>query len=304
MVLLMVIFAMIAGLSLALQGPVNSALGRRTTVLQATAVSFTGGVILLGLLLPLFGQGTLMNITKAKPWQLLGGIYGVTNAAVVVAAIPVLGAALTLTAIMLGQLLAAALIDVWGLFGTEPYPISFLRIAGIIIVAFGILLIYKGNKTSSTTSKQSVSIPMLLVSFIAGILGAFQAPTNAALSRIVGKVEGAFVSFTVGLIPVLLVLLFIGSAKRRPLKGAGIKPWMLTGGAFGVTGVFLGLYTIPTLGAALQIACCLTGMLVGGILTDTFGLLQSAKIKINPYRILGVLVILTGVALVTLDKMH
>lgn len=306
MYFIMSVLAVFAGVFFAVQGPINTALGKRTSVFQAAAVSFLGGAVISGIIALILRRGDLGQIKNAPFWQLIGGCYGAVNVAVTIAAIPVVGAALALTAIMFGQILAAAVIDGFGLLGSPKVNISSLRIAGIIFVAAGILMIYfgsqekkEGEKSTSAKKGRGKAIIIMFLAFLAGILGAMQSPTNAALASVIGSWEGTFVSFIAGFVVLLPITLAANKGRLKPMTKVGIKWWMLTGGLCGVGGIFLNIFTVPSLGTALQVACGMLGQLTAGILIDSLGLIQTQKVKINFLRVLGVLTIACGVVLVT-----
>ncbi len=306
----MSLLAIAAGLSFAVQGPVNSALGKRTHALWATFISFLGGTIILIPVLLLVGNGSLMDVTKAQPWQFLGGLYGAFNVCVTILAMPVLGVALPLTAVMLGQMLSGAIIDGFGLLGVEKANVTGFRVAGIIAVFFGILLIYLGSakgaseeKKGEFAQKKGKRLVVLSLCFIGGVLGGMQSPTNAVLASVIGNWESTFMSFAIGVVSVGIVMLIVGKGKIKPMRGVGVKPWMLIGGLYGVIGIFLNLYTVSTLGAAFEVACCNVGQLSTGLIIDGFGLLGTEKVKVEKDRVIGVAVIMVGVVLVTIEKL-
>lgn len=300
---LMTLLALMAGLILALQGPVNSAIGTRTNVWIGTTISFTGGVVALIVLVLLLGQGDLSQISSAEPWQLVGGLYGIVSVSVTIAVMPKLGAALSLMAIMLGQLSMGALIDEFGWFGASRKEVTPLRIIGILIIAVGIVVVYRaslksGGDRSSHGSKAVPNSFLLLIAFLSGAAMAMQSPTNASLAGIVGSLEGTLISFAVGAVGSWIILLVYFLAKREALpsfSNKGIKPWMLFGGLFGVVGIFLNLYTVTAIGAALQAASGMVGQLLGGIIIDTTGLCSSPRVKVTKLRIAGILIITAGV---------
>jgi len=305
MTLLYPFLALLAGLLLAVQGPVNTALGKRTDRYLATLVSFSGGWLVLALIVALFGNGNLSGITAARLWQLLGGLYGAFGVCVSIAAIPLLGVALTLMVSLLGQLITAVLIDVFGLLGQCPLPISPLRLAGILAVAAGIWLLYAANSAqqSAAAGKRPRTALMVLLVFLSGVGGAVQSPTNASLAGMIGQWESTFISFTTGTLAILLVVLCTGKGKIKPLRGVGVRFWMLGGGLFGLTAIFLNLYTVVKLGAALQVASGLLGQLLAGVVIDSFGLIETPRKRISPLRAAGIVAVTLGVALVTLAKL-
>jgi len=61
----------------------------------------------------------------------------------VVRTIPVLGVAAATTAIIVGQVLTAALVDHLGLFGLEKMSFNWYRVAGTVLMASGAFLLLK-----------------------------------------------------------------------------------------------------------------------------------------------------------------
>ena len=131
MYLLMSALAILGGVFFAIQGPVNTALGTKTSIFQASLFSFLGGTIFSGILVLILGDSGMNKIIETQFWQLIGGTYGAVSVCVTVAAIPTLGAALALTALMSGQLLAGIVIDYFGLLDSSKVIVTGMRFAGI-----------------------------------------------------------------------------------------------------------------------------------------------------------------------------
>lgn len=296
----MLCLGILGGICFGIQGPVNTALGKRTDVFQASLISFFGGMILSGLIAIFLGNGDFLLLKEVKFWQCLGGIYGIINVCVTVAAIPVLGAALSFTLIMLGQILSGSVIDFFGLFGSLKTQLSISRIFGILIIIIGVILIYFGSIEKSEKEVKSNKWKiffMIISSLLAGILGAMQSPTNASLAKLIGNWEGTFISFFVGTLALIFVVFIKNKGRLKTMKNVGIKPWMMIGGSYGVLGIFLNLYTVQFLGTTLLVSCTMIGQLSAGLIIDTFGLIQTKKVKINFIRILGIIVIAIGILL-------
>lgn len=296
----MLCLGILGGVCFGIQGPVNTALGKRTDVFQASLISFFGGMVISGLIAIFLGKGDFLLLKEVKFWQCLGGIYGIINVCVTVAAIPILGAALSFTLIMLGQILSGAVIDFFGLFGSLKTQLSVSRIFGILIIIIGVILIYFGSIKKSEKEVKSNKWKiffMIISSLLAGILGAMQSPTNASLAKLIGNWEGTFISFFVGTLALILIVLIKNKGRLKTMKNVGIKPWMMIGGSYGVLGIFLNLYTVQFLGTTLLVSCTMIGQLSAGLIIDTFGLIQTKKVKINFIRILGIIVIAIGILL-------
>ncbi len=303
-----VLMAIGNGLCLAVQSPTNSNLSKRIGHFQATVTNFTVGS-LLGLLLTvihriLTGSGSFLKVTEAFPWQLLGGAYGITIVLIITFSAPVLGIALMLTQMMLGQLVMGTLVDALGLFNVQAVAIRPLRIFGIIVVGLGIVLVYIGKvKQGQKEERTSRSGIFALLAFFAGCLLAIQAPTNAALAKHTGSLEASLINFLVGLVLIFIITMIISKGRLNPVKGSGATPWMFFGGLYGAFSVLFNVVATPYLGVTLLMAGSMLGQLVGGMVVDSFGLLRMPKIRMNGWRYSGVALIALGVVLVTIARM-
>ena len=74
-----------------------------------------------------------------------GGLIGVIITFTVVKSISSMGATLGISIILVSQLVTAALIDAFGLFGNKQVNFGFKEILSILIMIFGIIL-FKWNK--------------------------------------------------------------------------------------------------------------------------------------------------------------
>ncbi|SDF02601.1 DMT family transporter [Sulfitobacter delicatus] len=140
--ILALVIVAVAGAAVALQTPINAALGRNIgSGVAAAAVSFgVGFAVLLGVLV-LRGELTaLPRITAVPPVLLLGGVLGAFYVWSVLWAIPALGALTVISALIFGQLTAALVIDAAGLFGLAVQAITPTRIAAAALVAAGLVL--------------------------------------------------------------------------------------------------------------------------------------------------------------------
>ncbi|MGQ9712131.1 MAG: DMT family transporter, partial [Desulfotomaculales bacterium] len=87
----------------------------------------------------------LAKVGEAPWYTYLGGILGVLIIYAVVRSIPRVGVAPATTAIILGQVLTAALIDHLGLFGMQKLPFTWYRLVGAALMAAGAWLMLKGG---------------------------------------------------------------------------------------------------------------------------------------------------------------
>lgn len=137
--ILALILALSSGVAMAVQGTINSAFSKIIGLLEATLiVHLTATIIVVTMLFGFgLGQGQLSKIGET-PWYLfLGGVLGVAITYLVVASIPKVGVALATTAIIVGQVGTACIMDHFGFFGLEKYPFNWYRFGGILLLAAG-----------------------------------------------------------------------------------------------------------------------------------------------------------------------
>ncbi len=137
--LLALVTALVAGISMAVQGSINSRLGKVVGLWEAIFVVHAVGLVGVSILLFILrvGQGDLGHIARG-PWYVsTGGLIGVLIAWGVVASIPKLGVAVATTSIIVGQVLTALLIDHFGLFGLRAMPFTWLKGLGLLLLAAG-----------------------------------------------------------------------------------------------------------------------------------------------------------------------
>ncbi len=295
--------AIAAGLCSAFQSPTNATLSRYTGNLQATCISFGGGALCLAVLTLTIGTGDIMKITETSWWQLLGGVYGVGIVLTITYAIPRLGAALASTILMLGQISMGTVIDTLGLMQMDRVPLAPGRVIGCFLVLVGIIMVYQGKRQQEKEKEYGIqTIVVVICIFLAGVGGAMQSPTNNALAMHVGKLESSFINFATGFLFILLITLMATKGRLLAERQKGIEWWMTIGGPYGATVVFINVVAVPHLGTAILLICTMLGQLGGGMLVDTFGLLRTAKIKMNSWRYAGILVIALGVVAVAITK--
>jgi bacterial/archaeal transporter family-2 protein len=132
----------------------------------------------------------------------------------------------------------------------------------------------------------------------AGILVGMQAPINSRLGRNIGSVQAATFSFVVGTVALALVAtLFYGGLGSF---GQAVKApaWAWVGGLLGAVYVTVAILTVRTLGVSGLTALVIAGQLTAAVIIDRFGLLGIARQPIAGTRIVGLVLLVVGVALV------
>ena len=71
--MLYIALVVFAGCVVALQPPINAALGRTVGLLESGLVSFAVGTLFLAVAVLLTGRGSVLRVTEIPAWQLAGG---------------------------------------------------------------------------------------------------------------------------------------------------------------------------------------------------------------------------------------
>jgi len=131
-----------AGAAIAAQAPINSALGRTLdSSVAAAALSFAVGFSVLAAITLITGDGgALTRVSSIEFWMLAGGACGAFFVWSALWGVPILGVLTTTTLLILGQIVAAILIDHFGAFGLAPRDVSPWRILAGVFVAAGAVL--------------------------------------------------------------------------------------------------------------------------------------------------------------------
>lgn len=142
--------AMLGGAATALQVPINAYLRRYCAhPMQATFLSFSVGLFIAFAIAARWGikEETITQLRSAPWWAWLGGAMGVIFVTTNILVSPRLGVAITLTLVMVAQLITSAIIDHFGFFGIESRAVSFPRIAGIALIFVGVLVLLASEQT-------------------------------------------------------------------------------------------------------------------------------------------------------------
>ena len=135
-----------------------------------------------------------------------------------------------------------------------------------------------------------------------GIAITFQTAINSQLREyLYSPLQAALLSFLIGTIA-LAVLVFFQPVEKPNLEMLNQIPWFLwLGGFLGVYAISFSIYTAPKLGFLTLSGLIIFGQIVMSMIIDQFGLLGTEKTPINWQRLLGGVVIFTGV-LLTLQR--
>lgn len=144
------IIALAAGVALATQSAINTQLAKAMSgeAVIATFISFAVGTIVLFFIAWVKTDlwGNLSAIPSQPWWKLIGGILGAVVVFTTVLLAPKLGITAMLFFIIVGQLITATTIDHFGLIGMPIREVNITKFIGLIIVAFGLVFYFFGDK--------------------------------------------------------------------------------------------------------------------------------------------------------------
>jgi bacterial/archaeal transporter family-2 protein len=140
--LLAVVATFAVGALVAFQPPVNSELGKRTSVVAAAFIGTGIAAIALGVLAVLLGEaGHVRRIPHIPVGYLTGGLMGAALISVSLVTVRTLGAGGVVAATLCGQLIVSALLDRFGVLGLDRIGLTPARLLGFALLLGGTVLV-------------------------------------------------------------------------------------------------------------------------------------------------------------------
>jgi transporter family-2 protein len=144
MEIVLALAALVAGVGLAVQAGINSAMARHAARAEfAAIVNFGVGLVALvaWAVASRMRWPSAATLAEAPAWAWAGGLIGAFYVTAAVLIVPRLGLALTLGLSVAGQLVGALLLDRIGAFGLAARPLTPSRVAGVALLVVALVLI-------------------------------------------------------------------------------------------------------------------------------------------------------------------
>ena len=136
---LVVLFAIVAGVAGSVQVAVMAKLGDRVGVFGALAWATTLAALLAVTLMLVARQGfgEFAAAARQPVWLWSGALMSIIIVLAITVAGSRIGVIATISVLLAGQFAAGAAIDHWGLFGADRIGVGGVRIIGIVLLGIG-----------------------------------------------------------------------------------------------------------------------------------------------------------------------
>lgn len=136
-----------AGIGIPVLAALNARLGANIGSPAAAAfILFIVAFAVTSVVTLVTGPGALMRLA-GQPWHLfLAGVLVAFYVLSITYVAPHFGVGNAVFFVLIGQLISAALIDHFGLFGAQVTPLSLMRAGGIVVMALGVALTQIGAR--------------------------------------------------------------------------------------------------------------------------------------------------------------
>ncbi|MBR0456748.1 MAG: DMT family transporter [Firmicutes bacterium] len=302
------IFGLAGGIGMPMQTSINAQLGKRVgSPFTAAMINFMVGLAALLIVTFLVEHSLRLpfgSIAAAPPWVLLGGVFAVVFVTGNILLMPRIGSVQTAILPAMGQIIMGSLIDTFGWFNSAQKDMTAARIIGVILVFCGVLIVIiaksGGIRKIGITQADQIRHVWLwrLFGVIVGMCMASQTAVNSHLGIVVeSRFYAAVVNFTIGLSLLIILHFLLLKTKKKGVKEGRTPIWILTGGLFGVLFVVGNIITAQTVGTGMAVVILLTGLMIGGLIVDQFGLFRSKQRQVGLREIAGVAVMVVGAVL-------
>ena len=146
----------------------------------------------------------------------------------------------------------------------------------------------------------SMKLSLAALALVAGIAVAFQGATNQGLLKFAGIGPALIVNTVVVLIGA--TGLWLATGAKTTFFPAGASWTLYLGGVFGFVIIAAAVLVFPRLGAAYAIALMVCGQCLAAMIIDHYGLLGMERSPATLQRVLGVLLVVAGVAVFRLGS--
>ena len=135
-----IIFSIIAGAAMSIQGVMNTRLSDKIGLYESNAFVQGTAFVLSLIAVWIMGKGSFREIANVNKLYLLGGVLGLVITVTVMLGIGKLSPTVAISVILISQLFVAALIDAFGIMDSEKVAFGWNKFVGMALMIGGVLL--------------------------------------------------------------------------------------------------------------------------------------------------------------------
>lgn len=135
-----VLFSILAGAAMSFQGVMNTRLGERIGTMEANAFVQCGAAVLSLAALAVWHPGDFSALGETPKLYWLGGALGLVITITVMLGIRDLSPTVSISVILIAQLLTAAVIDALGWLGSEKLALTWSKFVGLGLMLGGVVV--------------------------------------------------------------------------------------------------------------------------------------------------------------------
>lgn len=132
-----ILIGVLGGIAVGIQSPIAGAMGQRVGGAAGSLIVHVSGAVLSALLLVARG-GENIREWRVLPWYMLAsGAFGLILYLTINHTLPRAGAAVSITLIIVGQLVVGLVVDHFGWLGVPTRPVDAARVVAVLLLLAG-----------------------------------------------------------------------------------------------------------------------------------------------------------------------
>ncbi|MFD2444581.1 DMT family transporter [Bacillus sp. CGMCC 1.16607] len=135
-----IIFSIIAGVFISLQGVFNSKLSKVISPWHTTTIVHLVGFIFAMIIYLFVRDGKVKGFQEVPIIYAFGGMFGVLIVVGEMTAINLLGMSMAIATLLIAQLLCAFIVDMKGLFGVRKLQVTTQQLIGMAMMIAGVII--------------------------------------------------------------------------------------------------------------------------------------------------------------------
>ena len=132
--------SIIAGAAMSIQGVMNTRLSEKIGLYESNVIVQGIAFVLSAIAVLILGHGNFKALSGVNKLYLLGGVLGLVITITVMVGIKQLSPTIAISVILISQLVVAAVIDAFGLMGSEKVAFCWTKFLGVALMIAGVIV--------------------------------------------------------------------------------------------------------------------------------------------------------------------